>query len=273
MADPHFHASPSGGRKLVCIGDSLTRGWLSADYVAVLRRSLRGHRVHCAKFAVDGDLAYHALRRIDRIVAAQPDFVSILLGTNDVNATLSTKNALLYRWGKMLPKPASLEWYVENMRALVRRLQKDTAAHVSVISLPPLGEDLQNPVQREVDRFNATLRRLAREESIAYLPFGEEMAARLQRAEIAHRVTYRDGVGFMLHVAARRYLLRHTFEEISRRHGLLYTTDCIHLNGRGARLLAKMIQNWIASPEAYVGMDRPSRILRASRFEPSRASA
>ena len=52
---------------------------------------------------VNGDLAWNGLQRLDRVIAERPDFVTILIGTNDVNATLSERNLLRYHAFNHLP--------------------------------------------------------------------------------------------------------------------------------------------------------------------------
>ena len=81
-------------KTVVCFGASLTAGRVSFDYVELLnaRPSLSGYRF--VNHGVDGDLAWNGLQRLDKVIAGQPDAVSILIGTNDVNATMSERNLL-----------------------------------------------------------------------------------------------------------------------------------------------------------------------------------
>ncbi|HEY0256766.1 MAG TPA: GDSL-type esterase/lipase family protein, partial [Candidatus Methylacidiphilales bacterium] len=83
-------------KTVVCFGASLTAGTVSFDYVELLRArpSLAGFRF--INHGVNGDLAWNGLQRLDKVVAERPDIVTILIGTNDVNATLSERNRLRY---------------------------------------------------------------------------------------------------------------------------------------------------------------------------------
>jgi lysophospholipase L1-like esterase len=36
-----------------------------------------------------------------------------------------------------------------------------------------------------------------------------------------------------------------TWNEVSRRNGLLLTTDCLHLNETGAGMIADLIEGWL----------------------------
>ncbi|MDG9728539.1 SGNH/GDSL hydrolase family protein, partial [Streptomyces sp. DH41] len=48
----------------------------------------------------------------------------------------------------------------------------------------------------------------------------------------------------------RRALLRHSLDTISRRRGLVLTTDHIHQNSRGAALVAEVIDTWLPTRSA-----------------------
>ena len=69
---------------VVCLGDSNTQGQFSANYVKRLQDRWPGTRFINA--GVNGQLAYNITQRLDEVVAQQPDVVTLLVGTNDVNA-------------------------------------------------------------------------------------------------------------------------------------------------------------------------------------------
>ena len=84
--------------KLICLGDSITRGQVSADYVALLRTRLPDDTVINA--GVNYEPSSELVKRLDAVIAQDPDVVTVLIGTNDANATLSGKRAraLRRRW-------------------------------------------------------------------------------------------------------------------------------------------------------------------------------
>ncbi|WP_272700213.1 GDSL-type esterase/lipase family protein [Desulfovibrio sp. Fe33] len=74
--------------RIACFGDSLTEGYgLAHDEAlpAVLERSLRDRGVdaRCLNFGVSGDTAEDGLRRLDRVIEADPDGVILAFGAND----------------------------------------------------------------------------------------------------------------------------------------------------------------------------------------------
>jgi lysophospholipase L1-like esterase len=237
-------------KTVVCFGASLTAGRVSYDYLDLLRAQpgLAGFRF--INRGVDGDLAWNGLQRLDEVVADQPDFVSMLMGTNDVNATMSERNLLRYRSFNHLPVDPTIEWYEENLRAIVTRLKRETRARLALLSLAVIGEDLEHEANRKVNRYNEVIRRVARDEQVRYLPFHERMIAYLHdheadRASLPPRLEYRDGL-INVGNAVALHALGLSWDEVSRRNGLLLTTDCLHLNSISAGMIADLIEGWLA---------------------------
>lgn len=238
-------------KTVVCFGASLTAGTVSFDYLHLLqeRPSLKDFRF--VNHGVNGDLAWNGLQRLDKVIADRPDFVTILIGTNDVNATLSERNRIRYREFNHLPVDPTLAWYEENMHAIVKRLKKETSARLALLSLAVIGEDLEHEANRKVEIYNEVIRRVARDEQADYLPLHERMVAYLRehesdRAHLPPRLEYRDGLtnvgnAIALHATGL------SWDEVSHRNGLLLTTDCLHLNSVGGEMIAHLIENWLLS--------------------------
>ena len=113
-------------KTVVCFGASLTAGRVSFDYVELLRSrpSLADYRF--VNRGVDADLTWNGLQRLGNVISERPDAVSILIGTNDVNTTLSERNLLRYHTFNHLPVNPTIGWYEENLRAIVVRLKAET---------------------------------------------------------------------------------------------------------------------------------------------------
>lgn len=236
-------------KTVVCFGASLTAGTVSFNYVDLLssRPSLSDFRF--INQGVNADLAWNGLQRLDEVIADKPDFVTILIGTNDVNATLSERNLHRYNSFKRLPVEPSLAWFEENLRAIVLRLKIETQARLALLSLAPIGEDLEHEANRRVNLYNEVVRRVAMEQGMAYLPLHETMVQYLHdhegdRAQLPPRLDYRDG----LHNTGNAVALHATglsWDEVSRRNGLLLLTDTLHLNGIAGGMIADLIEGWL----------------------------
>jgi lysophospholipase L1-like esterase len=236
-------------KTVVCFGASLTAGTVSFNYLDLLgtRPSLAGFRF--VNHGVNGDLAWNGLQRLDRVVVERPDYVTILIGTNDVNATMSERNLIRYRAFNHLPSEPTMVWYEDNLRTIIGRLKKETSARLAILSLAVIGEDLEHEANHKIDFYNEAIRRVAKDEDIAYLPLHERMVAHLQeheddRAGLPPRLAYRDG----LHNTGQALALHATglsWDEVSRRNGLLVLTDGLHLNSVGGGMIADLIEAWL----------------------------
>lgn len=236
-------------KTVVCFGASLTAGTVSFDYLELLsaRASLADFRF--INHGVNGDLAWNGLQRLDKVVAEQPDAVTILIGTNDVNAILSERNRLRYLSFNHLPQDPTLAWYEENLRAIVARLKSETSARLALLSLAVIGEDLEHEANRQVALYNEVIRQIAEDEAIDYLPLHERMIAYLreheeERTALPPRLEYRDGLTNVGNAVAL-HATGLSWDEVSHRNGLLLTTDCLHLNSVGGTMIADLIENWL----------------------------
>ncbi|NUR90810.1 MAG: SGNH/GDSL hydrolase family protein, partial [Nonomuraea sp.] len=163
--------------KLICLGDSITRGQVSVDYVAMLRDRLPGTDVINA--GVNHEPSSKLLDRLDDVIARDPDVVTVLIGTNDANATLSEPRARALRKRWKLRETPTAAGYAANLAAVAKRLQDETMARVALLSPPVIGEDLDSlPVRRSAE-FAAIARKVAADQGVTYLPLNERMTADL----------------------------------------------------------------------------------------------
>jgi len=232
-----------------CFGASLTAGRVSFDYLELLRAKPSLKAFQFINRGIDGDLAWNGLQRLDEVISDQPDAISILIGTNDVNATMSERNRLRYLNFNHLPTDPTLPWFEETLRLTVGRLKYETSAQISLLSLAIIGEDLNHEANQKVRLYNEAIRRVATDEKLDYLPLYERMVDYLQaheadRASLPPQLAYKDGftnVGNAIGLHASGL----SWDEVSHRNGLLLTTDCLHLNSIGAGMVADLIENWL----------------------------
>jgi lysophospholipase L1-like esterase len=236
-------------KSVVCFGASLTAGTVSCDYLELLGARPALENFEFINHGVNGDLAWNGLQRVDKIIAEDADYITIMIGTNDVNATMTERNWIRYKAFNHLPTRPTLEWYEENLRAIVTRLKAETRARLALLSLAPIGEDLAHEANKKVQRYNEVVRRIAHEEALDYLPLHEEMIAYLlahehERAGLPPMLAYRDGLqntgnALALHSSGL------SWDEVSAQNGLLLLTDTLHLNSKGAGIVADLIETWL----------------------------
>ncbi|MER6946445.1 GDSL-type esterase/lipase family protein [Nonomuraea sp. NPDC000554] len=228
--------------RIVCVGDSITRGQVSVDYVELLRGRFRDRPYAFVNHGVNYDLAYNVSRRLDRIVAEDPHHVIVLVGTNDANATLGEANRRLLTLIRRLPVRPSAQWYADNLAAILQGLERRTYARVAVLSLPVIGEDLESVPLRRAGEYSAIAQEVAAAHNADYLPLHERQVEDLRTSGHRPGTRYRPGMMLSSTASTQHFVLRRSLDEIAERRGLRLTTDTVHQNSRGAGMIADLIE-------------------------------
>lgn len=231
-------------RIVVCLGDSIVRGQVSTNFVNPLNQRMHKHGFHFVNAGVNGDLAYNVLMRLKTVVDKQPDFIIILVGTNDVVGALVPRMAKQYRRTKRLPQLPTEQWYCDNVLKIVHYLKENTRAKIALASLPVLGENLMSTFNKTISAYNERLKEIAVQEQADYLPVHERQKDYLTKTKPAGRDFESKGwlsIGLLL----RHYLLRQSFDTISKRYGYVLVTDGVHMNSRGASFIIEEIESFL----------------------------
>jgi len=227
---------------VVCLGASIMRGQVSSNFIDVLVERMKRDGYRFVNQGVAGYEAYNVLIHLDSAINLKPDYVVILVGTNDVTATLNPTTARLSRLTKKLPQSHSAQFYRDNIHEIVRTLKENTSAKIGLISLPVLGEDLESLSNQRIREYNAILRRIAEQEQIKYLPVYERQEQYLKQNQHEPGRPFENGIGLSIMLLVCHYVLRQSFDTISKKNGFLLVTDGIHLNSQGATFIADEIE-------------------------------
>lgn len=241
---------PAPQRHVVCLGDSLTAGQVSVDYVKMLGVLDLGRSVRFTNAGVNGDLAFNVLQRLDSVIDLQPDGITVLIGTNDANASLSEKNIRMMTRMKKLPRRPTIDWFRENLTAIVDRLAKETSARLALLSIPVLGEELGSDSMQRSSEYSTVIKQIAGEHGVTYLPLHERQLAYLTAGGFVPGIRFRDGRILSATAAIQHFGLRRSFDTISGRRRLQLTTDFIHQNTRGAAMIADLIEQFLTQYQA-----------------------
>ena len=243
----HRGRQPTTRTLVVCAGDSITYGVVSANYVEMLERRFAADGYEFVNAGVNGNLAYNLLQRLDDVIACRPDVVTVLIGTNDVNATFSREWEDTYRKEQKLPEKPTLAWYRLNVERIIDRLQAETDAQIVILDLPMLGEDLASDMNRRVTDYNAVLRAIATDKGVPCLPLRERLGALLPQNHTPP--PYEGKKGPVLRAWIKHFMQRKSWDAVSADHGLALLTDHIHLNNRAAAVVAALIGDFLERPQ------------------------
>jgi len=238
---------------VACLGSSTTASRGTYKWIDELETRPQNSRFRFLNFGVGGDLSFNAIRHLDRVIALRPDRVIVLIGANDIMASVFPNHRRFVRIVKRLSEEPSPVRFRENLAVIVRRLQGEADARVALSSLAPLGEepDSCHPVQARLNELIATYNGIIREAasigSTDYIPFHEAFQERLAQTTTTKPFTRFSFPSFYRDYVIREMILRQGFDEISRSNGWQFHIDGIHLNTEGGRILTEAVQQFLSS--------------------------
>ncbi len=234
-------------KRVMCIGDSLTHGNLGEDYVKLLENQLSQKDYNCINAGRNADLTYTLQARLDEIIAYQPDFIILLIGTNDLQATINETNRKRYVEIKRIEKEIfpSFDSFKENYLHIIQRLEKETKATVALASLPIISEDLSHTANLKADQYSDFIQKIAIDRQFIYLPVREEMKKYLLQQPNTTRYSYENAY-LLLHLSViRYYIFRQSWDKICAAHGNILTQDMLHFNTKGSSIISDLVLNFI----------------------------
>ena len=235
-------STPARERPVVVAGASIVRGRASVDFVQMLRE--RFTSCTFVNAGVNGNVAWELLQRVDRIIACRPSQVVILIGTNDVQATLTPDAMRSTRESKHLPEDPSLGWYAACLRDTAVRLQ-GAGASVALCSLPPIGQDLDAPVNAVVREANNAIHDVCIETGAAYLPVYERLTDLLASQGAisgpAWTGSWAPGVASLV----EHFALGRSYDAIALARGWVISPDGVHMDSTGASIIADLAADWL----------------------------
>ena len=227
---------------VVCAGDSITQGVHSANWVGLLSRDLGSRGCTVVNAGSSGHLSCSLLRDLDAVIACRPDVAVVMIGTNDVMASMhETWRASYDR--QQPPEHPTLETFRRWLEQIVQRLRTDTAARVALVDLAPIGEDLAGPFNARVALFNEAIREVGAAYDVPVLALNARLAGLIEASSTAEPF---DGTMKEIRSAMiQRKLLRRPWDKVAARAGRVVLTDNIHLTDRAAREVAALVGGFV----------------------------
>jgi acyl-CoA thioesterase I len=227
---------------VVCAGDSITHGVWSADWVRLLQRDLGPRGYLFVNAGWSGYLSCSLLRELDAVVESGPDVVVVMIGTNDVMASMNDTWRRSYDRQEP-PEQPTLQTFRTWLDQILQRLRSGTSARLALLDLPPIGEDLDGAFNVRVGLFNEVIREVAMRHDAAVLPLNARLAALVEVSSTAEPF---DGTMKEIRAAMiQRKLLRRRWDKISARAGRVVLTDNVHLNDRAAGEVAALVRSFV----------------------------
>jgi len=232
-------------KTILFLGSSITQGMISKSFVKIVKEKLGTKQYRYVNQGVAGYESYNVLMKLDKAIKTKPDYVILLVGTNDVLSSLDPKLAELSRKLKQIPHEPSLTHYSENIASIIKRLKQETQSKIAISSLPVIGENLDSIENKTIADYNVELKKIAENENIDYLTVYEKQKDYLLKEIDGKGKDYFGNTKSAYKSLLLHYLLMMSFDSISRKNGYLLLTDGIHQNSLGAKFIANEIEDFI----------------------------
>jgi lysophospholipase L1-like esterase len=237
----------SSKRIVVVMGDSLTHGAVSYDYVGELSNDHELSNFIFVNEGLNSQLTYHLLNKIDHVVKIRPDEIFILIGSNDCITALSDEAYEHYSGIRNLPVKPTKEWFAVNLENLIEKLKSRTSARITLISIPPLGEKEDSIPFEKSTEYSHFISEIAQKKKVGYIGFNEALIDEIKKNGKRNVAGFNPDKRAMYSAIALHYLLMQSWDNISDNRGLLFLTDNIHLSSRGGHILKTKIKEAILS--------------------------
>jgi lysophospholipase L1-like esterase len=227
---------------ILCFGDSITEGKPGVSYVKYLGKNFHN-------YGLGGDTVINLKKRIETFMGTQVNsqenrvekFI-IQIGTNDILLPFLMNYSS--RWSIAIekvilsgrvPSKDILE-FEENYREIAKSIGNDGI----YVSIPCIGEDLENELNKKVDEYNTVIKKICMERNLQYIDFNSWQKAVIGLNESKKR--YFISKNPLIMVLDSLFVTTPlTCSIISKVRNLKTTIDGVHLNTFGAKKLAKLI--------------------------------
>jgi len=238
-----IHSKADNKNIVVCCGDSITHGRIGYDWVESLRRKNKDSSIINA--GINGDLAWNLLERLEDIVDCNPDYITILIGTNDAMGSQTKELGEDYKKRKQLPQLPDINWFENNYDSIVSRLKKHTNAKIGIISLPWIGEQTDSDIMKIVKNYNQIIIDLTKKYDLTLIPLFDSLSDIIKNSESEPYRT--DGARYRRIIRANflYYVFGISWENIGKKYGLKSMCDHIHLNEPAGKRLENLVYDFI----------------------------
>ena len=231
---------------VVCCGDSITHGHIGYDWVSSLRD--KDNSKIYINAGINADLTWNLNQRLDDIIKHNPDYITILIGTNDAIGSQPVKLIQdYYIQTKNLPQVPSIKWFEEQIEIFVKEVKENTSAKIAITTLPWLGEQKDASIINVIKNHNKIIKRIAVQYDLFILDlfskFKEQIASNDSIPYTTSELRRLRG----LRAVILYYIFGWSWTKIGEKYKLKLLCDHIHLNEKGGDLMEQLAKEFLSS--------------------------
>ncbi|MGS0973404.1 MAG: SGNH/GDSL hydrolase family protein [Candidatus Izemoplasmataceae bacterium] len=223
--------------KILFLGDSITEGVPGVSYVDLIKKETT---YECINRGKGGDTVSSLLRRVRRMSdLSEYDKVVLFAGVNDVFGKLTT----IYKVFKQLRKQKWAKNTGEFEKTYRELLDYLLSYNKNVVLIPPLliGEDIHNRHNKELKELVNKIHTLSNKYTLDYIDTYKEFVEYLKDKEVSNYLP----VSLLQVYQDTKIKDIALIDQISHERGLFLTLDGVHLNSKGASIVAGSIIDYV----------------------------
>jgi lysophospholipase L1-like esterase len=251
---------------LLCLGDSLTHGNCSASYTPdipyKLAQSLGLPLPELNKTFSDplwvvnagqNCITSHTILndRLNTALGSLPDYVLLLIGTNDVRAMYKKSWCREVMYVNGLTETPNLKVLERNLVGILRFIHEASPnTEIGVCTLPPMGENLRSTANDLVRQANNAIERAIQQadsDRVTLVPLFDALENVLEKQKRGWSipVDYFPLIAMVQNPIYHLVTLFSTWNLLSEPFGFHVMSDGLHLNERGRDILVDLIVEWL----------------------------
>jgi len=227
--------------KIIFLGDSITKGQIGSSYIKFLEEKLVEHEI--INYGKNGDSAVSLYKRMNKHKLDHYDIAFLWVGTNDIYARISLKYPIIR---KIQNIPYSKNKII--FRKYYEKILEEITKHADkIFTVSPLfiGENFDNKWNKKLDVLNDIIEELSDQYyNVDYVDLRNIFYKKLEGKKISRYIRIS-----IIKTIKDTFLLQ-TDEKIdwkSQDRGLYFTIDGVHLNSKGASIIADIFYKKIKS--------------------------
>lgn len=229
---------------VVCCGDSITHGHIGYDWVSALRKK-DDSKIYI-NAGINADLTWNLNERVDNIIKHNPDYITILIGTNDAIGSQNIKHIQDYYVStKGLPRLPHIDWYSSELERFITTVTVQTDAKIAISTLSWLGEQSNAEIIKVVKDHNDIIRSLSKKYDLTLIDLFKHFEDLIDSNNSVPYTTTEWRRLRGLRAVILHYVFGWSWNRTGEKYRLKLLCDHIHLNEKSGAIFQNLMEDFI----------------------------
>ena len=245
MAASTFEVPKNNTKPVVVFcGDSITHGHIGYDWVSALRKK-DDSKIYI-NAGINADLTWNLNERVDNIIKHNPDYITILIGTNDAIGSQNIKHIQDYYVStKGLPRLPHIDWYRSELERFIETVTVQTDAKIAISTLPWLGEQSNAEIITVVKDHNDIIRLLSKKYNLTLIDLFKHFEDIIDSNNSVPYTTTEWRRLRGLRAVILHYVFGWSWNRTGKKYRLKLLCDHIHLNEKSGATFQNLMEDFI----------------------------